>query len=423
MVFVAGSMAWSSAVSAQSIDLSIQMADAPAGAEARLLEEFQPIGGRIGSFYLFPVARVSGEVTDNVFANDQNKHGDVSLDAFGALRLVRDGEDGRYVGQVFAAQSLFANRSGENSTRFGGSLLARIGPAEESHWEFQAEARHDIIARDDLRNLSTAAEPLSINQFNADAFYGARLNRVILGAGVGARRIQYESVAAFAGGRLNLAFRDYTQIEGRLEGGYELRDDIAAIVRASYARVSYDLGPEDAAFDPLVDINRDSNRYRIEGGLRFAMDDRLVGDITLGYSKRDYVNQPVALQNSGGLSISSNLRWQANPVTVVRLRAAQDFIEAASRDIAGYRATGGQLAVEYGPAAAWLVVASARYRHIRKIGVDESSDELGGTITATRYLSRRWHVDVSFSHGQRESPDARVAYHENAGRVTISLTL
>lgn len=401
---------------------SLDTPQVPLDALAIVADNYKPIGGRVGTFLLYPEGAVTANVTDNVLATDQAKRSDFYVDADAGFRLVRSAIDRRVVLQADVGRDFHANVPAEDRTRFGGRGFVRIGAADDTRWEFALSGRQDSIDRESVNNVQAARSPVQFLQFGGDAARYLRRGRYGFGVGITVARSDYQTAYDRSGGRLDQRYRNLTLYGGRGEVSYELRPGISALGKVSFDWLDYDLGPSDAGFIPGVDRNRDSKRYRAEVGARFSISDRLYGDATVGYSRRDYVAQLNPIKDVGGISFASNVIWQLTPSTSVHIDADRLFLESASRTIAGYRATGGGVRIDHSPAPALVLSATVNYRTIDPIGDGVNRDEYGALVEVTRFLSRRYRIVLQARHGGRTSDDPLFSYKVNYGGASLKAT-
>ena len=380
---------------AQSQDIPVtdfKEAQRPLDVRERISAYFQPIGGRIGSFYLYPELVAGANLTDNILARKGDRESDAWLEASASLRLIRPDPVRRLQAQARIDQSLHSRKQHEDRTSLLASISYRDGPADSSHLRASASAARQFVERRDVNDVKEARSPIRFDFLSGDLAYTSRLNRLALEGGVSLRRLDYHDARGRSGEVIDQDRRDFTRMTVRGQAGYELSPPVMLLMRASFSRYDYDFGDGSAAFDPLRDSDRDSDLWRIEGGAGIALTDRLHGSATIGYSRRMFVSQPNPPKNSGGLSFSSELLWLPNPATSFRIEARSDFIESASPVIAGFRTAEVQVRAQRSLARAMLLAGDTRLRRLKPIGGGErrTEYELGGELTY--FLNRRYRL-------------------------------
>ncbi len=367
-------------------------AQRPLDVRERLSAYFQPIGGRIGSFYLYPELEAAGNFTDNIRATEDDRKSDGWIDASAGFRLVRPDPVRRLQAEARLGQTVHAQEQNEDRTSLLARLSYRDGPAEASHLLVSASAARQFVERRDVNDVKEARSPIRFDFLSGDLGYTGRLNRLALEGGVSLRRLDYHDARRPSGEPIDQDRRDFTRMTVRAQAGYELSPPVMLLMRGSFSRYDYDFGEGSAAFDPSRDSDRDSNLWRIEGGAGIALTDRLHGSATIGYSRRTFVSQPNPPKNSGGLSFSSELLWLPDPATSFRLEARSDFIESASPAIAGFRTAELQVTAQRSLSRALLLTGDARLRRLNPIGGGETRTEYEFGAELTYFLTRRYRL-------------------------------
>jgi len=420
-------LVWAQAAAAQTKTTEIYPDDfgdnsRPQGVRDRIADEFRPIGGRSGSFFLYPEVMLTANGTSNVRATPDDGKEDAFLDAVARIRVVRPSPDSRlqFVGEV--GQTLHAEANSENRTRLLARGFYRAGAENRSHFDLTGLAARRFIARRDINNAPDARAPVELGVLQADAAYVWRLNRFSLTVGGSVFDLNYKDARSFSGTVIDQDFRDNLRLSGSAELRYALSPDLALVGRGSYAVIDYDFGPGSPAFDITSDIDRDSDVWRVEGGFGIALTDRLTGSATIGYSRRTFDSRTNAPRDSGGLSFSGDLAWQANPSTTIRFAADRSFIESASPVIAGYQAASFSIGVDHSPAPRLVLGFNARLQDFNPIGASGNRTEYGGGAEATYYLTRRYQIIGGVSYAGRDTGFASPAFDEFAGRLGLRAT-
>jgi hypothetical protein len=380
---------------AQSQDIpttDFKEAQRPLDVRERLSAYFQPIGGRIGSFYLYPELAAAANLADNILAREDDGESDAWLEASAGVRLVRPDPVRRLQAQARIDQSVHARKQHEDRTSLLASISYRDGPVDASNLQASASAARRFVERRDVNDVQEARAPIRFDFLSGDLGYTHRLNRLSAEGALSVRRLDYHDARSRSGEAIDQDRRDFTRVTIRVQGGYELSPPVMLLVRGSFSRYDYDLGARSAGFDPSRDSDRDSDLWRLEGGAGIALTDRLHGSATIGYSRRTFVSQPNPPKNSGGLSFSSELLWLPNPATSLRIEARSDFIESASPVIAGFRTAELELTAQRSLSRALLLVGDAKLRRLNPIGGGESRTEYDVAGELTYFLTRRYRL-------------------------------
>lgn len=383
--------------------LAAQTIPDDAGIATRDSDDFRPIGGRIGSFILYPTLAADATATDNVLATEHDKRSDQYLTVRPSARLVADDEGRRINLTAYLQHDFHARLQREDTSAFGTEDYFRIGAVDSSRLELTASAQRLVDSREDIGNVPAARSPIHRGRLAADLSYTQVFNRLSLLAGFDAINVDYANARTRSDTLIDQHFRDFHALGGRIEARYDLVNGLIAVAKTQYDVLRYPFGPGSTDFDPTIDRNRDSYRVRAEGGLGASITNILYGEVTVGYLDRRFKRQALGVRSSGGFSFSADVLWNVSPITTLRLTAARDFLESSSRQIAGYRTTGGKLTVDFALTPALVLSASGRFAHIVPIGPTATRDEYGGEGQITYSISRRFSINADYRHSGRNA--------------------
>ena len=246
--------------------LSAQLIPEDAGVVDRIGDEYKPIGGRIGSFIFYPEASVTAAYTDNVLATSNGKRGDEILTIRPAARLVSQGGANRVSLQGYFARDFHAELESEDISQYGARAFVRIGAPDRSRLEVTTAAERLVDSRESIDNVVEAGKPVHRSRLSTDLAYTHVFNRFSLLGAASVRRLDFADARDRAGNLLDQDFRDVTAIGVRSEARYSLANGLSAVAKLGADRLRYELGPEDAGFDPTIDRDRDFAPSSRRGG-------------------------------------------------------------------------------------------------------------------------------------------------------------
>jgi hypothetical protein len=391
---------------------------------SRVAEEYQPVGGRVGSFFLYPQVDITAGATSNVLARPNNERSDVLFTTTASARFVRPSETDRIAISAQAGRTQHMRTSGENTTPLLARASWRLGAPDASRFDFNAVAARKYVARADINDQPDARSPVKYATFAADAGYTWVSNRVSLSAGGEIQRLNYvDAVPRGASALISQAFRDYTLFTGKAEVRYDMASDIALLSRGIFSRYEYDLDAGDPVFSLARDIDRDSNLYRVEAGIGFSRKDVIYGSITAGYSRRSFAQANNGALSSGGLSFAADVIWNPGPATTITLNADRAFLESASRVIAGFRTISVSGRIDQAVGRALVLSASSRFLSLEPIGNASTREEYQVAGEVNYFLTRRYRLIGIASYGSRE-PAANIdGFDEFKVRAGLRFTL
>ncbi|EIZ78471.1 hypothetical protein WSK_2915 [Novosphingobium sp. Rr 2-17] len=380
--------------------------------------EFAPIGGRIGSFFLFPRFDLSAEGTDNLRATKDDRIADVELGAAGKIAVQSNFSRHALALSADYARTVHVETPSENTSRYGARADGRFDFERGTWLAASGSAEHGFEPRSSYNSLSAAARPGRYDQLAGTVAAERTSGRVTLGASAAVTTLRYDDVALTSGSVRSQRYRNLNLYLVDAMAGYEFRPGIKAIGRVTVSKTNYTL----AATSPLQPsgLDRDSKGVRIEGGLRFELTSLLVGEARAGYLTRDYADP--RLRDTSGFSFGADVLWNVTQMTSLRLKAQRRIDEAASVNIAGYRVTEFALTADHELRRNLIVSAGVRQATLSPLGPQDDSHEFAADVAARLLMSRRVSMRVNYRHAQRTSPQGGNSYRENRLGATLRLT-
>ncbi|WP_174290925.1 outer membrane beta-barrel protein [Sphingomonas bacterium] len=389
--------------------------DRPADATAaipivvQLRPGHEPIGGRFGSFFLYPALDVTADHTDNVLGSDVRRRGDGGVSVrVGALlesrwsrhRLAIDG---------YSLLNRYPADPGQDSSGFGAHLAGRYDIARDTRAEVDVridrgpEDRLDVAANASVKPIAiaTLASSLRVDKGLGDLTLTGRVQRVAS---------RYADGADAAGASLPQAFRNSDRSIYTGVARYDLRSGVALI-----AVIAHD----DLGYRRPTSLDRDSTGLRIEGGIGLAAG-LLTGEVRIGYLRRD--NASPALRSPQGLSFYAGAGWTPVPRLSVRLDANRDVEDATSPFAAGNLRSEARVTLDYQLFADVVLSPSLRVASIDPIGIEGTNTETDAEWRATYLIGRRYHLTARVRHVNR-SAGQYPPLHATQGFMTVGLTL
>lgn len=385
---------------------------------SRPRSDYLPVGGRLGSFFLYPELTVTERYTDNVRATDAIRFGSHSVRVAGGAQVVSGFSRHELRAGGWFNRNFFFGHGDENASQYGGAVAARADlPGTTVRLRASAERR--VLSREDFNSPNSARSPLSFNRLGGSLDVERRISRFSIAAGGTVARLRYLNVIDDSGVITDQRWRDVTTYTARAEAGYEFNPGFRAIVRGEYYRADYALPANDPAQPGGLD--RDSRGWRIEGGVRKALSRVLTGEIRVGYLDRRYADP--RLLKASGLSFSGDLLWNVTSLTSLRFRADRRIDEAASAVAAGNRVTEFGTVVEHELRRNVIVTAAADYGRISPLGPSPVATQWSVRGGARLLLDRNLSATLEFRHAERDSVDPLHDYTASSGMAGVMLTL
>lgn len=301
-------------------------------------QDYKPLGLRAGSFMLHPGVELAVDYNDNVFYSYQNEQSDTIF----------------HVRPYITAQSTWSRHS------FSLRLSADIGRYADfdirdyEDYFITADGRLDFQGRNTLgyrldilqlhedlnsRDSEQGIEPTVYHLLGAGLTYDHYFNRLSLGGAVDWRQLTYDDVLGEDGDIINNDDRDRNQALISITADYQFKTD-----KSIFLTVGWD----ETEYDQSIDRNgyhRDSSGYYISGGLDFTITSLLMGDVSVGYHKREYDDPQ--LRDVDGIGLGAGLTWFPTQLTTVRASFSSTIEDTTNADASGYFRTLYSLRVDH----------------------------------------------------------------------------
>jgi hypothetical protein len=381
--------------------------------------DYLPIGGRVGSFFLYPNAELTSGVSDNIRATDTGKISDAYVRAQGGAQVVSNFSRHRIKAGVFVAHPFYVDHPKEGITQYGGSLDTTLDIDRMTQADITVTAGRSIVERTDFNSPVGAASPIAYDHASARFNLSHAFNRLsVYGTGK-VTGFSYRDGVTDAGVPISQRYRDMIVYDAVQETRYNLYPGFDALLHLSYNRESYSLPASDPAQPGNLD--RSSTGWTVEGGGRVELTGTLYGEIRLGYLWRNY-DDP-RLRAARGFSFDGNLLWNATGTTTLRLRGARQVEEAASTTAAGNLVTTATIGLDHEMMRNLILSLDGGYMRLAPLGTGNSADLWTGALAARYLISRRFTLKGNLSHAARSSLDRSHVFKVNTAWLTLSLSL
>lgn len=365
----------------------------------RYRNEYQPVGGRIGSFMLHPAAEARIEYNDNTLALPQGGSEDVILTTRAEINAKTLWKRHELEANAYAEQSLHAKSTTEDALE-GGLKVAGIYDISRAA-SFRASLASDFLAEDRLSitNFGQARKRTRYSRLAATANFDYHPGRFKLNTDLQAQRLDFHDATRVDGLPIDQDYRDSLYVRGSSTASYDVSPRIAVLVRGQVDRLDYTRGRTSAA-----SLDRDSTGYAVEGGVRLDLSNLIFGEVRVGYLHRKADDSRIP--TASGLSFGANLRWDITPLTTIRFFADRQIEEGGSALNSGNLRSQGRLTVEHELLRSLVLEASVRAAQVKTVGEFRAkADEIDLRLGATYLVNRRWRIFGSLRHFDRSSDD------------------
>lgn len=392
-----------------SVERNVGVADRP-----RL--DYDPTGLQVGSFTLYPSARIAADATDNYRASATDTQSEAYLTLSPEVLLRSDWS--RHAVQVGANfnRTVHAELPYEDVSTFGGDFAGRLDVSSKTRIRLQANARRAVESRANLGSFRGSRDPVKFDTMATELAVDQEFTKLRLGAAVGISRTDFTDVRDFSGAIVDQDYRDVTTKYVTGNAALTVSPGLSLIVNARRDKLQYDFRPGKTGFDPALLIDRGSVGTTIRGGVAVELSSLILGTIEIGYLERNY--RDPRLRDVNGLSFAGNILWNVTPLTSIRMRAARSIEETSSRDTAGNLRNSYALLVDHELLRNMILTAEGSYATVKTIGGGTTGDEFALGLSARYLVNRTLSFDAAIRHSERDSSNAAIRYKANAATLS-----
>jgi hypothetical protein len=400
-------LVWPAAALAQ---FEATLAPSPTGLYTRIPTYNDPLGIRVGAFYLFPSVVVAGQYSDNVFAENTNKRSDELLIVTPRLQVESNWTRHQltlFAGGEFGIHNKF---TGEDYQDY--LLQANFRGDISDHTKIRVMADHarDHQERGDPEEVE-GLEPTIYDRTDARVQLDQELGRLTLSGGAAFARYDFEDTPG-VNGVINNHDRNRNNYLVNGKAAFEFSPGYQV-----YAEFSYDWRD---FIDPVDDvgINRDSQGYEATVGVVFELTNLLEGSLYGGYMSQN-PDDP-QLTTISGAAFGASLVWHPRKYLTVTLNADRGFEESFLVGATGYFADRARLTVKY------MIHSNVELTAFGMIGQDDyhgitrNDTRYGGGLSASWRFHRALAAKVAYAYDRRTSNFPGI---EDFGRNRVAVSL
>ena len=237
--------------------------------------EFDPIGVRLGGFFLYPSVGVVERYHSNIFFTDSGAEDDFITVLSPSLVLKSNWNN--HALNLFADSDIgfYASNSDENYQDAKIGFDGRLDILRDAKLTggFTFERAHEDRSSPDQ---TSAAEPVTFLRYHPKAAFIKRFNRLSTQFGADLIVYDYDDASTSGGATLNMDDRNRHELQGTARVGYEIAPRYEAFVRGSVNDRRYTDDIDDSGFE------RDSHGWDVAGGLAFDLSGVTSGNLFAG---------------------------------------------------------------------------------------------------------------------------------------------
>jgi hypothetical protein len=367
--------------------------------------EYDPIGTRLGGFFLYPNVSVTEIYRDNI-------------------NYTASGEKSDFLTVVSPNLNLRSNWNNHALNFAAGADVGRyISNSQEDFedWRVATDGRLDILRDSNVKggfkfaeqhegrsspDQTGAREPIIYRQFGPSLEYKQRFNRLRASIGGDYQIYDYDDGSANNGAVLNMDDRDRKDMNGNIRLGYEIQPSYEAFVRGAVNQRNYDDALDDGG------VNRDSSGWEVVAGLALDLGDVTFGNVFAGYMRQEF--DDANLKSISGPSFGADLTWNPTRLTTVKGIASRTIEETTLSGAAGALSTRFGATVDHELLRNLILSANADYVNNDYEGTSREDDIINIGPSADYLLNRYLRLRLRYTHSMRESNSAGGDYNVNS---------
>lgn len=384
------------------------------GVRERLRPAYDPIGGRVGSFFLYPTVETGLEITDNLFASETHEESDIGVVFEPTLNVRSNFARHKLDFEIGAESRTYFDHSDENAIDYHGGVDGRYDVSRATNLVGSAKYGLNHERRGFAGTpTSNTAERVEWNKIEITGGVNHRFNRVSVLVGAGYATLDFDDVRIVSGGTLDQDFRDRDILQANLNVDYEFSNRLRPFVKLLVDDINYD---NDAAGV------LDSTGVDIIAGADFYVSTLVSGSAGVGLITRDYDNP--AFDDVTDLGVDLKVEWLATPLITVNAHATRDIIEAGNSTAAGVVSTEVGAALDYELRRNIIVSPSIGFindDYDSAAAIDRNDDIFIAALQLDYLINRNLSASASYNFRNRSSNYTGLDFTENIFGLFIKL--
>ena len=373
--------------------------------------EYDPIGLRVGSFFINPSLTLTEAYDDNVRASDTGAVEDFVSTVNPNVLVSSNWSRHELILEGDVEAGIYADETDEDYLDWTMAARGRLDVRRDTTVTSEisyAELHED---RTESNAVTLAVEPTEYSRLDASGAINQRFNRLTASAGGSFTQLDFDDVGSTLGGVIDNDGRDRDVVQGVGRLGYDVSPGTNVFVQGTYNVRNYDLKP------PAVALDRDSSGYEVVTGAQFDITSITTGEVFAGYQSQDY-DSPL-LPTADGPSFGATVQWYATPITTVSFYAASTVEESTTAGAGGFLRQSGEIAIEHELLRSLIASGSILFRNEDYQGITREDDYIQFNIGADYLINRNFTAGFNYDFVQRDSNIAGRDFDRNVIGLTI----
>ena len=390
--------------------------------------DYDPIGLRAGSFFLYPELEVGGLYDDNVYATRRDTESEFAATVTPDIRVLSNWNRHQLTFDVGADMAFYPGQSSldyqdvhldntgrlditQNNTLLEGLSIRHLHE-DPSSSDFQQGTGVNTGGNSSRNNPDLT----TYWTYDANLAYRHDFSRFYTLVGGEFQRLDFDKNTSL-GTNSNTNSRDRNQYLGRARVGYQLSPRIDTFLQGTYDVRRYDTS--------VNGFNRNSEGYSIRAGVGLDITSILFGEVSAGYTTRDYEDS--SLKSFSGFGYAGKLTWNVTTLDSLIFSGAADAYETT----VVYNNKIASADYQYTVNVDWthellrnlLLNANVGYVHDDYEGTSRSDDTFLAGGGVTYLINRHLSLEATYDYNNRDSDADNAVYSRNLFRIGVMAKL
>src|SRR5215469_12727419 len=371
--------------------------------------DYDPVGARIGDFFLYPNGEVEQFWDSNIFASESHAKSDFYTSMRPAASLLSNWGSSALNFLANAEIRRYATEVSENQTNYNFITNGRL---DILHGEYLSGAMGYQNEHEDRTSPSSTPSQLRPTEYqDASGVLKYFRERGLLGlqADAGVDYFSYDNVATNSGSQLQESDRNRIVVHGGPRVTYEIVPGYHAFIAGDANTRIYQ-----STFD-VNGIQRSSHGFEMDVGSAFQITPVITGEAFVGYIQQNYDDARLSSIHAPGFG--GNLLWNVSQATSVRAKVSRTVEEVdlfgttATETVTSFLQTQAGVSVEQEVRRNILLTGGASFTSEDFQGESRTDDIAEGDVGLTYLLNRMWRAGLDVSYQARTSNVSGVSYN------------
>jgi hypothetical protein len=382
-------------------------------AASRLRPEYDQPGLALGAFRLFPTLDAQATYDDNIYARSDLRKGDAVLSLRPQIEARSQGARDTFTLRARADVDRYASHGDEDTVTWSVAGDGRFELGSAMTLSADAQFARNVETRGSTGDTLLGASPVAYGQITGNLRLEQQFGGTRLALSGHLDRYRYVP-RTLDGMTIDLSYRDYTFVEGKVRLAQALSPGVAAYV---------DLEIDDNAYAFYLPQTgqRDSTQYAALAGLAFGLNRLLQGEAAVGYFHRSF--RAGAYRAIGGLDYTMTLAWSPTRLTTINLTADKAFQRAPQLGVTGFEQQDLSLAVVHELRRNLLLRPALSYSLAQYVDGPFHDRFASAQFTATWLVGPHWVAEANAVHRMGRFSDPALAMRNfDQNRISLKLT-